>query len=179
MSATITSAETGKPAVRGGVLPTITSRHLSFGWWSLFVFFTLGLILEGLHGVKASFYLDVSNHTRRLMWTLGHAHGALLGLVQIAFAVTINHAPLWDARQRALASVCLICAGILIPAGFLLGGAVIHAGDPGVGIVLVPLGAALLLLAGVLTARAVRSAAAGPRLPATAESPKRQGAKRR
>jgi hypothetical protein len=179
MSATISSVEPGKPAVRGGDLPSLTSRHLRFGWWSLFVFFTLGLILEGLHGVKASLYLDVSNHTRRLMWTLGHAHGALLGLVQIAFAVTIHHVPLWDARQRALASVCLICAGILIPAGFFLGGAIIHAGDPGLGIVLVPLGAALLLLGGALTARAVRGSGLGLGSPAGADLSKKQAAKRR
>ena len=27
---------------------------------------------------------------RRLMWTLAHAHGTLLGLVHIAFAVTVR-----------------------------------------------------------------------------------------
>ncbi|HEY8174006.1 MAG TPA: hypothetical protein VIH21_13040, partial [Dehalococcoidia bacterium] len=56
-------------------------RHLRFGWWSLFVFATLGLTLEALHGFKVRAYLDVSNDTRRLMWTLAHAHGTLLGLV--------------------------------------------------------------------------------------------------
>ena len=57
-----------------------TRRHLRFGWWSLLGFLCLGFMLELLHGFKAGFYLDVSNETRRLMWTLAHAHGALLGL---------------------------------------------------------------------------------------------------
>ena len=62
-------------------------RHLRFGWGSLFIFLCLGLTLELFHGFKVSSYLDVSNATRRLMWTLAHAHGALLGLIHIATAV--------------------------------------------------------------------------------------------
>jgi hypothetical protein len=38
-------------------------------------------------------------------------------------------------------------ATLLIPGGFFLGGTWIHAGDPGVGIVLVPVGALLLVVA--------------------------------
>ena len=34
---------------------------------------------------------------------------------------------------------------MLLPAGFLLGGLVIHDGDPGIGVLLVPVGALLLL----------------------------------
>jgi hypothetical protein len=41
---------------------------------------------------------------------------------------------------------------VLVPAGFLLGGLVIHDGDPGVGVFLVPVGAfALLYGVGSLT----------------------------
>jgi hypothetical protein len=133
----------------------LTLRHLRWGWISLIVFLSLGIALETLHGVKASFYLDVSNHTRRLMWTLAHAHGTLLALVQIAFAVTVQYVPVWEAKQRGFASVCLIGSSVLIPSGFFLGGVVVHAGDPGVGIILVPLGGLLLLVSGILTARAV------------------------
>lgn len=50
-------------------------RHLRFGWWSLLFFLTFGLGLETLHGLKVGWYLDVENETRRLMWTLAHAHG--------------------------------------------------------------------------------------------------------
>lgn len=36
-------------------------RHLRFGWWSLWCFLTLGLVLEGMHGFKVRWYLDESN----------------------------------------------------------------------------------------------------------------------
>src|SRR5882672_7973847 len=47
-------------------------RHLRLGWWSIFVFAGLGLLLESFHGFKLGAYLDVSNETRRLMWRLAH-----------------------------------------------------------------------------------------------------------
>jgi len=56
----------------------LTSRHLLWGWWGLLVFLSLGIILEALHGFKVGAYLDVGNETRRLMWTLAHAHGTML-----------------------------------------------------------------------------------------------------
>ena len=138
-------------------LPAFTQRHLKFGWWSLLIFLTLGIVLEALHGFKSGFYLDVSNETRRLMWTLAHAHGTLLALVHVAFGATGHFIPRWDVRRRNLASACLMGASLLIPAGFFLGGVVIYAGDPGLGILLVPLGAALLLVAVFLIARGVHS----------------------
>src|SRR5882672_2928007 len=68
--------------------PSLVRRHLKVGWWALLVFLTAGLVLEALHGFKIGAYLNVSNETRRLMWTLAHAHGALLGLVNLGFAAT-------------------------------------------------------------------------------------------
>ncbi|MFQ5556715.1 MAG: hypothetical protein ACE5GB_04305, partial [Acidimicrobiales bacterium] len=65
-------------------------RHFRFGWWSLLLFLTLGIALETLHGLKIGWYLNVSNQTRRLLWTLSHAHGTLLALVHIAFAATLH-----------------------------------------------------------------------------------------
>ena len=128
-------------------------RHLIFGWSSLLVFLTLGILLEALHGFKVGAYLDVSKSMRRLMWTLGHAHGTLLSLVQIAFAFTIRTLSPASARRMGLASSCLLAANVLIPAGFVLGGAAIYEGDPGLGIVLVPIGAILLFTGVFLTAR--------------------------
>jgi hypothetical protein len=152
--------ESPKAPLRGTIESTqqMTQRHLQFGWWSLLVFLTLGLVLEGLHGFKAGLYLDVSNSTRRLMWTLAHAHGTLLSLVHIAFGATVHLLPAWDPRLRGFASACLMSASLLIPGGFFLGGVVIYAGDPGLGILLVPLGAVLLFISVLLTARAARSA---------------------
>src|SRR5262245_16248303 len=128
-------------------------RHLRFGWWSVLVFLTLGIVLESLHGLKIGWYLDVSNSTRRLMWTLGHAHGTLLGLVNVAFGVSVQVLPGWNSKMRDVASMCLMIGAILMPCGFLLGGIVVYGGDPGLGILLVPLGALTLLVALYLTAR--------------------------
>ena len=137
-----------------------TSRlHLRVGWWSLLLFLTLGLVLEILHGFKVGFYLDVSNSTRRLMWTLAHAHGTLLSILNLVFAMSIRLTPDWKASSRTLASRCLLGALVLLPLGFLLGGVFIFGGDPGIGVILVPPGALLLFLAVLLTARASRGSA--------------------
>jgi hypothetical protein len=139
-------------------------RHLRVGWWSLFAFLTLGLVLEGLHGFKVAWYLDVSQNTRRLMWTLAHAHGTLLGLVNLAFAASVRLLPAWEGGGRQQASLLLLGATALLPAGFLLAGLDVYAGDPGLGIVAVAAGGLLLfaavLIAAVGTGRASRDASA-------------------
>ncbi len=135
-----------------------TRRHLRLGWWSLLVFLLLGLGLELLHGFKVGLYLDVQNETRRLMWTLAHAHGALLGLVHIAFALSVPYLPKLATLNRARISWCLIGASVLLPGGFFTAGLAVYGGDPGLGIVLVPIGATSLLTAVFLAARASGSA---------------------
>lgn len=121
------------------------------------MFGTLGLLLETLHGFKIGLYLDVSNETRRLMWTLAHAHGTLLGLVHLGFALTVRLAPL-DPARLGRASTSFVAASVLLPGGFFLGGIRFYAGDPGVGIALVPVGAVLMIGAAVTVARQI----AGP-----------------
>lgn len=138
----------------GGV--DYSGRHLRFGWWSLLVFLCVGFVLELLHGFKAGFYLDVTNETRRLMWTLAHAHGALLGLVHVAWALCLRaFTDIEDGNQRAV-SWCLMGASVLLPGGFFAGGAQLYGGDPGLGIAAVPAGAACLATGVFLTARATR-----------------------
>lgn len=134
---------------------THTRLHLRVGWWSLLVFLTFGLVLEALSGFKVGLYLDVSNSTRRLMWTLAHAHGTLLSLLNIAFALTLRLVPGWKQSLRTSASRSLLGALALMPLGFVLGGAVTYGGDPGLGVLLVPVGAVLLFTAVLLTAKAV------------------------
>lgn len=134
----------------------LTQRHLRFGWWTLLLFLTLGLALETLHGFKIGAYVNVSSETRRLMWTLAHAHGTLLGLVNLAFAFTVARAADWPARPRGVASACLRGSTLLLPAGFFLGGIFVHGGDPGIGILLVPVGGILLLASVFLCALGVR-----------------------
>jgi hypothetical protein len=121
-------------------------RHQQFGWWSLFAFATLGLGLEFLHGFKVQAYLSVSNETRRLMWTLAHAHGVLLALINIVVGLSLDAGRL-PIRGVAQTSFALIAASVLLPVGFFAGGLAFYEGDPGVGIVIVPIGAVLLLIA--------------------------------
>jgi hypothetical protein len=116
------------------------------GWLSIALFGAAGLVLETLHGLKVGAYLDVSSETRRLMWTLAHAHGTLLGLVHLGMAFTVESAGLSGPRV-ARASSSLVAAGWLLPAGFFLGGVQFYSGDPGIGIALVPVGALLAIAA--------------------------------
>jgi hypothetical protein len=121
--------------------------HIRFGWWQLLAFATLGLTLELFHGFKVGLYLDVSNETRRLMWRLAHAHGVLLGLVHIAYGLTLASLPALQAAMPRRPFALLVAAAVLLPGGFFLGGIRFYAGDPGVGVALVPAGAVLLLAA--------------------------------
>jgi len=140
-----------------GAIPSssYTRLHLRFGWWSLLIFATLGLGLETLQGFKAPLYVDVSNDTRRLMWTLAHAHGVGLALVHLLFALSLPVLPAQPARDR-LVSRCLTAASVLLPGGFFVGGLGYYGGDPGPGILLVPVGAVLLLAAVLMLARATK-----------------------
>lgn len=133
----------------------LVQLHLFMGWGALLVFAMLGLFLEGLHAFKAPWYLDADQETRRLLWRLGHAHGALLSILHLAFAFTVSSLSAF--RRTTLCRVVsrlFIAALVLLPAGFLLGGAASTGGDPGTFILLVPVGALALLLAIFFTARA-------------------------
>lgn len=144
------------PRIRGLDLD-YAHRHLRFGWWSLLLFATAGLVLESLHGFKVRAYLDASNETRRLMWTLAHAHGTLLAIVNIVAGLTWRSAPKLATNAR-LTSSSLLAASVLLPGGFFLGGIAFYGGDPGIGTALVPIGAVLFLFALFSLARAVSAA---------------------
>lgn len=131
-----------------------TRRHLRFGWWSLLLFVTLGFLLELFHGFKIGWYLDVSNETRRLMWTLAHAHGGLLALLHILFGLSVRVMPEMISGRLNTISGSLIGASIGLPGGFFLGGVAFYSGDPGLGIIIAPIGGTLLMTAVFLIARA-------------------------
>jgi hypothetical protein len=131
-----------RPSKQALPVAELADRNLRFGWWSLLVFLSLGGILETLHGFKIGWYVDVGNETRRLMFTLAHAHGTLLALVNIVAGLSGRIVERFTLRSAV--SSALIWAAILLPAGFFLGGIVIYDGDPGLGVWLVPVGAALL-----------------------------------
>ncbi|HEV8245616.1 MAG TPA: hypothetical protein VGP93_07600 [Polyangiaceae bacterium] len=125
-------------------LRVLARRHARLGLFALLFFLTLGVLLEAFHGFKIGFYLDVNNEARRLTLRLAHAHGTLLGIVHLVFALLLCSplAPPEKACRRA--SACLSAALLLLPGGFLLGGLFVHGGDPGPGVFLVPVGAAFL-----------------------------------
>ena len=126
--------------------------HLCFGWWQLLVFLSLGIALEVMHGFKVGWYLDADHETRRLMLTLAHTHGTLLGLINLTFSWSVTRLPAWPASQKTLASWCLLAASVLMPLGFFFGGLFPYPGDPDLGIMLLPAGAFLLLVSVLLTA---------------------------
>ena len=120
-------------------------RHFRIGWWSLLVFVCLGIVLEGMLAFKAPWYVNVGdNETNRMMLRLSHAHGTLLSVLNIAFSASLARLSL-PAGARVQASRCLAAATLLVPGGFFLGGLATHGGDPGLGILLLPAGAVLLL----------------------------------
>ncbi len=163
----------------------LARNHVRFGWLALATFATVGAVLEALHGFKASWYLEEAYGTRRLLFTLGHAHGALMGVVNVVFGLAIA---VLDGRpgRLLLASRLLTVATVLLPAGFLIGGFGIRGTDPGIGIYLVPAGAACAVAAFVAAgtglgsrAEATRSEPVGKESPHRATRRKGQGRRRR
>ena len=128
-------------------IDALVVRHLRVGWWSLFAFAALGLCLEYLHAMKLPFYLAEASESRRLMWTLGHAHGTGLAAINILFAVTLRAAASRFESQTRSISRWLVAATIVLPTGFFLGGVGFFGGDPGIGGIGIPVGAMLLLIA--------------------------------
>lgn len=117
--------------------------NLRAGLWAMLLFATLGLLLELFHGLKLGFYLDVTNETRRLLLRLAHAHGVLLGLFNLAYALAAHAFPRLADR---LAERALLAALLLMPAGFLLGGVFARDGDPGASVALAAAGGVALLV---------------------------------
>jgi hypothetical protein len=112
----------------------------------------LGLLLEGFHGFKTDAYLGADHESRRLLFTLAHAHGTLLALINLSFAFLFHEQSFRTVAVRELASRTLRAATLLLPLGFFLGGLFLHRGESGLGALLVPLGALLLGLGVALSA---------------------------
>ncbi len=121
----------------------LVTRHLRAGFWGLFVFVVLGAGLETLHATKAPMFVDAGQETTRLLLHLAHAHGTLVSLINLVYALALRARPALATRAT---SACLLAALLLLPLGFLAGGVFAHGGDPGLGIVLVPPGALTLAI---------------------------------
>lgn len=124
--------------------PICPPLNLRAGLWALALFASVGLALETFHGLKLGLYLNVENETRRLLFRLAHAHGALLGLLNVGYALS---ARAWPSLDDALSARALLAALCLMPLGFLLGGAFARAGDPGASVGLAMAGGVALVFA--------------------------------
>jgi hypothetical protein len=79
------------------------------------------------------------------MWTLAHAHGGMLGILCLVHGCLAPR--LLSVRDGARVAAPLRWAAVLMPLGFFAGGVLDHEGDPSLGILLVPCGGILLLVA--------------------------------
>lgn len=94
-----------------------------------------GTLIESFLGFRSEALRD---ELRREMWSLAHFHGAMLAIVNIVYARGAAH---------ALGSSFLIAGSLLMPLGFFIGGMWHPEGDPGLGILLVPIGALCAIIA--------------------------------
>ena len=128
-------------------------KTLRAGWLLLAISLPFGVTLEALHGFKVQAYL--ASDMRREMWRLAHAHGTLLGILCLVSGLLAEAHIAEAIRPRVLAWVRW--GAVLMPLGFFLGGVLNSEGDPSLGIVLVPVGAVLLVVALVRVAVAPRA----------------------
>lgn len=141
----------------------LTRRHLMVGWTLIATYILLGTLLEALHGLKLGWYLDLSHETRRLLLRLAHAHGVLLGIVNICLALSLPYRRVLGRAEARWVSLAVVAGSIALPLGFLLGGLVIYGGDPNPAILLSPIGAVFLLVGLLGFARGFWTARPGPR----------------
>lgn len=125
------------------------ARHLRLSLAATALFLALGLGLEAMLGLRAQGVLD--DPLRRELLRLGHAHGAILGLLNVALALAMERlgtAAAWATRIRLAALVGALAVGL----GFVGGGLWHGPTDPGPLVLAVPAGAILLASALVATA---------------------------
>jgi hypothetical protein len=128
-------------------------KTLRTGWLLLAIALPLGVTLEALHGFKVEAYL--ASEMRREMWRLAHAHGTLLGILCLVSGALGEAYVAETIRPRVMAM--MRWGAVLMPLGFFLGGVLNSEGDPSLGILLVPPGALLLVVALVRVALAPRA----------------------
>ncbi len=129
------------------------ARHVRLSLGLLALFLAGGIVLEGLLGFRVGAWMD--DPVRRELVRLGHAHGGLLALVNLAIAFAMGKLDTnegWARRVRVAAIV-----GALFVGGGFVGGGVWHgAVDPGPIVLFVPAGA-LLVLSSILVVAVVRN----------------------
>ncbi|MDC0671839.1 hypothetical protein [Nannocystis radixulma] len=124
-------------------------RHHRLSLALLAIFLASGLWLEAMIGLRAGGWVD--DPLRREFLRLGHAHGGVLALVNLAVAWSIGQLATpepWAGKIR----VAALLGALLVGAGFMAGGLTHGPTDPGPPILVVPAGALLMLAAVVATA---------------------------
>ncbi len=118
------------------------ASHLRWSLALLALFLASGLWLEAMFGLRAQGWVD--DPLRREFLRLGHAHGGLLALVNLALAQAMGRLGTpepWARRVRPAA----LAGAALVGVGFVGGGLWHAATDPGPLVLLVPAGAMTLL----------------------------------
>lgn len=124
-------------------------RHLRLSLVLVALFLAGGLWLEAMAGLRSRGWID--DPLRREFLRLGHAHGGLLGLVNLALGWGLERLATpaaWAGKIRVAAWTGALLVGV----GFVLGGLLHGPTDPGLPILLVPAGAMLLLASLAATA---------------------------
>jgi hypothetical protein len=118
-------------------------RHLRLSLATTAIFLAMGLWLETMLGLRAQGVVD--DALRREFLRLGHAHGALLGLLNVVLGLAMArlHTPVaWATRIRLAAFLGALAVGF----GFVGGGLWHGPTDPGPLVLLLSsLGATVLL----------------------------------
>ncbi len=113
-------------------------------WLSIAIWMSFGLLLESLIGYRVPAYLR--DELRREIFRLAHTHGALLNLVLLGAALSIDRELV---RPSKMGLLSLRLGAVLMPVGFLLGGIWHTEGEPGIGVWLAPLGGVMVILGAV------------------------------
>lgn len=127
----------------------LPQAHLRASLWSLAGFLAMGMALEAMIGLRIGALVD--DELRREFLRLGHAHGGLLALVNLALGWVLE----WLATPRGWATrirLAAFCGALLVGLGFVGGGLWHGPTDPGPLVLLVPAGALMLIAALVATA---------------------------
>jgi hypothetical protein len=124
-------------------------RHVRLSLGCIAVFLAMGLWLEAMMGLRTQGWMD--DTLRRELLRLGHAHGGLLGLVNIALAWAMGRLQTPDGWARKVRVAALLGA-VLVGLGFIGGGLWHGPTDPGPIVLVVPAGAMLVLTSTVAVA---------------------------
>lgn len=118
----------------------ISANLVRQAWFGLLFWMSAGLLFEGLIGFRAPVYLQ--DPVRRELFRLAHAHGTLLSILLLI----VNLYLLKGLISPPKIAVRALQAGVIVmPLGFLLGGAWHYESDPGPLIFLAPIGGLLII----------------------------------